>query len=98
MQQKKMDDYRPNYPKKLIRGAALTAAAILTVGGATACRAVFPTQTSGIVPYEDPTEEPEVVGYEYLDETVPETEPEGDAGRDGMPLLGKIMVPEEQMP
>ena len=38
MQQKKIEGYRPNYPKKLIRGAALTAAAMLTLSPALACR------------------------------------------------------------
>ena len=99
MQQKKMDAYRPNYPKKLIRGAALTAAAVMAVGGTVACTRLFPVQTMGDVPYEDPTEEPELAGDVYIDDSIPNGEdPEGDAsGRDGeeLPLMGKIAVPDE---
>ena len=100
MQQKKLDAYRPNYPKKLIKGAAITAAAVMTIGGTVACKAIFPVQTSGIVPYEEPTEEPELAGDVYIDDSIPEDDakPEGDAsGRSGeaLPLMGKIAVPEE---
>lgn len=100
MQQKKLDAYRPNYPKKLIRGAALTAAAVMAVGGTVACTRLFPVQTMGDVPYEDPTEEPLILdGDVMIDPAATDgTEPEGDAsGRDGeeLPLMGKIAVPDE---
>ena len=100
MQQKKLDEYRPNYPKKLLKGAALTAAAVMTIGGTVACTRLFPVQTMGDVPYEDPTEEPELAGDVYIDDTVPaEDGPEGDAsGRVGREpdLQGKIVVPDEE--
>ena len=55
MQQKRMTDYRPNYPRKALRGAALTAAALVAISGTTGCRK--PVQTSGIVAMPEPTEE-----------------------------------------
>ena len=97
MQQKKLDAYRPNYPKKLVRGAALTAAAVMTIGGTVACTRLYPVQTVGEVPYEDPTEEPALMGDVRIDDSLQDgTEPEG-SGRGGeeLPLTGKILVPED---
>ena len=50
MKQSKVRTYRPKYPKKLLKGAALTAAAMLAIGG-TACD----VRTGGIpMPAETP--------------------------------------------
>ena len=38
MQQRKLTGYRPKYPKKALRNAALTAAALVAMGGAAGCR------------------------------------------------------------
>ena len=37
MKQQKLTDYRPNYPRKALRGAALTAAALVAVGSMAGC-------------------------------------------------------------
>ena len=63
MKQKALKDYRPSYPKKLLRGTALAAAALLAVGGA-GCRARgnnaasngAPTPTEAPIPTEAPEE------------------------------------------
>ncbi len=63
MKQKALKEYRPSYPKKLLRGTALAAAALLAVGGA-GCRARTdgaaangaPTPTEAPIPTEAPEE------------------------------------------
>lgn len=37
MKQSKVKDYRPNYPKKLLKGAILTTAAAVALAGTTGC-------------------------------------------------------------
>ena len=81
MKQKTVDGYRPNYPKKLIRGAALTAAAMLTLSPALACRTA--PQISGDIVIDEPTEEPELSGAVAIDEPTPEPE-----------LMGEIAIDE----
>ena len=81
MKQKPVDGYRPNYPKKLIRGAALTAAAMLTLSPALACRTA--PQISGDIMIDEPTEEPELSGAVAIDEPTPEPE-----------LMGEIAIDE----
>ncbi len=81
MKQKPVDGYRPNYPKKLIKGAALTAAAMLTLSPALACRTA--PQISGDIMIDEPTEEPELSGAVVIDEPTPEPE-----------LMGEIAVDE----
>lgn len=58
MKQSKIKNYRPNYPKKFLRGTALAAAALLAVGGA-GCKAR--TDSAATTPAETPipTEAPE---------------------------------------
>ncbi len=59
MKQKALKDYRPNYPKKLLRGTALAAAALLAVGGA-GCRArTDSAAANGPTEAPIPTEAPE---------------------------------------
>lgn len=81
MKQKPVDGYRPNYPKKLIKGAALTAAAMLTLSPALACRTA--PQISGDIVIDEPTEEPELSGAVAIDEPTPEPE-----------LMGEIAIDE----
>ena len=81
MKQKPVDGYRPNYPKKLIRGAALTAAAMLTLSPALACRTA--PQLEGDIVIDEPTEEPELSGAVVIDEPTPEPE-----------LMGEIAIDE----
>ena len=59
MKQKALKDYRPSYPKKLLRGTALAAAALLAVGGA-GCRArTDSAAANGPTEAPIPTEAPE---------------------------------------
>ena len=81
MKQKPVDGYRPNYPKKLTKGAALTAAAMLTLSPALACRTA--PQISGDIMIDEPTEEPELSGAVAIDEPTPEPE-----------LMGEIAIDE----
>ena len=61
MKQQRLMDYRPNYPKKALRGAALTAAALVAMGGMTGCVRVktpgIALQTEGMVAVTEPPEE-----------------------------------------
>lgn len=61
MKQQKLIGYQPNYPKKVLRGAAMTAAAMVAIGGMTGCvRLKVPgveLQTEGMVAVPEPTEE-----------------------------------------
>jgi hypothetical protein len=63
MKQQKLTDYKPGYPKKALKSAALAAAAIMTIGAAAGCR-LAPVQTTGLVPMEEPG----------IEETVPPEE------------------------
>ena len=88
MKQTKLDGYRPNYPKKLVKGAVLTAAAMLAIGSATACKAILPeVHTDGLVPIAEPTEEPQLEGYVAPEETpLPDEE---------LVLSGDVMISPE---
>ena len=106
MKQKKVAYYRPNYPKKLIKGAILTTAAAVALAGTAGCE---PARTGGVpepVPTDelvldgevaiDPVEDDLELGGEPLPDETYDTEgdPEG-SGREGPALQGKIIVPEE---
>ena len=104
MKQKRMEEYRPRYPKKLIKGAILAAVAAVALTGATGCE---PLRTGGEplpVPTDelvldgeiaiDPGEDDlELLGEPAVDETGGEDD--GTTGREGPALQGKIAVPEE---
>ena len=92
MKQQKLIGYQPKYPRKAPRGAAMTAAALVAIGGVTGCRAPIPQnlQTEGMVAMPEPTEE-ELV----LDGDVAIADPTEEPA-----LLGKIAVtepPEEEL-
>lgn len=65
MQQKKVNGYTPKYPKKLLKGAALTAAAVMAINGS-ACR------TAGVPLLPD---EPDLAGDVYIDDLQPDETP-----------------------
>ena len=92
--------YRPNYPRKILRGAALTAAALVAIGGAAGCRAPIPgnLQTEGMVSMPEPTEQ-ELV----LDGEISVWEPTDDVELEGYmipetpasePMLVGFLLPE----
>lgn len=105
MKQKQINEYRPKYPKKLIRGAILAAAAAAAVAGTTGCD----TLRTGGVPEPVPTDELVLDGEIAVDPGEDELELGGEplpdesfddvddsVTRDGEPVLqGKIAVPEE---
>lgn len=65
MKQSKVRDYRPNYPKKLIRGAILTTAAAVALAGTTGCDM---PHTGGVpVPEPVPTDELVLDGETTID-------------------------------
>jgi hypothetical protein len=86
MKQQKLTGYQPRYPRKPLRGAAMTAAALVAIGGVTGCRVPIPSgvQTEGLVPMPEPTEQ-ELV----LDGEVAIAEPTEEPV-----LMGKIAVTE----
>ncbi len=60
MKQQQLIGYRPNYPRKVLRGAALTAAALMAMSGATGCQKAKtpePLATEGMVAVTEPPEE-----------------------------------------
>ena len=61
MKQQKMTDYQPKYPKKALRGAAMTAAALVAIGGMAGCVRVktpgIALKTEGMVAVTEPPEE-----------------------------------------
>ena len=92
MKQQKLTAYQPKYPRKPLRGAAMTAAALVAIGGITGCRAPIPQnpRTEGLVPMPEPTDQELVLDGEVAI-VEPTEEPE---------LLGKIAVtepPEEEL-
>ena len=92
MKQQKLTGYQPKYPRKPLRSAAMTAAALVAIGGVTGCRAPIPQnpQTEGLVPMPEPTDQELVLDGEVAI-VEPTEEPE---------LLGKIAVtepPEEEL-
>ena len=106
MKQKQVTEYRPNYPKKLIKGAILTTAAAVALAGTTGCE----LRTGG-VPMPEPTPGDELVldGEVAIDPGEDELELGGaplpdesfddvddSVTRDDEPALqGKIVVPED---
>ena len=87
MKQQKLTDYRPKYPRKPLRGAAMTAAALVAIGGAAGCRNLM---TSGVPMMPEPTDQ-ELV----LDGEVAIAEPTEEPI-----IMGKISVtepPEEEL-
>ena len=95
MKQRKIDEYRVNYPKKLLRGAILTTAAAVAVAGTAGCDML----RTGGVPEPVPTDELVLdgeVGYEDPDlllggEPLPEEEPTEEPM-----LMGKVAIPVEK--
>ena len=91
MKQQKLIGYQPIYPRKPLRTAAMTAAALVAMGGVTGCRLPIPrVQTTGMVPMPEPTEEELVLDGEVA---IPESTEEPA-------LQGKIVVtepPEEEL-
>lgn len=89
MKQQKISAYKPNYPKKLLKGAILMTAAAIALTGTAGCDRL----RTGGAPEPEPTDELVLdgeVGYEDPDlpgdESTPEEEPA---------LMGKIVIPEE---
>jgi hypothetical protein len=108
MKQSKVKDYRPNYPKKLIRGAILTTAAAVALAGTTGCDML----RTGGAPEPVPTDELVLDGEIAVDpgeeelalEGEPAVDENGDIimdgedesnGRGEPALQGKIVVPED---
>ena len=73
VKQQTLAAYTPNYPKKLLKGAALTAAAMLTLSPALACRTA--PQISGAIAIDEPTDVPMTTGLLLVPEPTPEEEP-----------------------
>lgn len=74
MLQKKVEGYRPNYPQKLIRGAALTLVAAASIG-AVGCEPALQGATtiaeppSIVEPTDMPNEDLTETGYIDIDDT-----------------------------
>ena len=98
MKRKQIADYRPNYPKRLLKGAILMTAAAVAVTGTTGCDQLRTGGEPLPVPTDELVLDGEIAidpGWEDADPT-PEPEPESEgSGREGPALMGKIVVPEE---
>lgn len=79
MKQQKLIGYQPKYPRKALRGAAMTAAAVVAMGGVTGCvRVKVPgaeLRTDGVVAVTEPPEEPLVLEGEVAVTEPPEVTP-----------------------
>ena len=86
MKQQKLIGYQPIYPRKPLRTAAMTAAALVAMGGVTGCVKVKATglQTEGMVAMPEPTEQELVLDGEVA---IAESTEEPA-------LMGKILVTE----
>ena len=87
MKQQKLTGYQPNYPRKALRGAAMTAAALVAIGGAAGCRNLM---TPGAPMMPEPTDQELVLDGEVA---IAETTEEPI-------IMGKISVtepPEEEL-
>lgn len=88
MKQQKLSGYKPNYPKKAIKGMTLAAAALLTIGAATGCRTMRPEpQIDGAIAVDDPTP--------GIEETLPpETLSPEELQTEGMVPIYEMETPE----
>ena len=91
MKQQKLTDYRPKYPRKPLRGAAMTAAALVAIGGVTGCRVPIP-KIPGMVPMPEPTDQELVLDGEVAI-VEPEPTPEMPLQTTGV-LLAPTATPE----
>ena len=89
MKQQKLTGYQPNYPRKALRGAAMTAAALVAIGGAAGCRNLM---TSGVPMMPEPTDQELVLDGEVAI-VEPEPTPEVPLQTTGM-LLAPTATPE----
>jgi hypothetical protein len=109
LKQTKISEYRPKYPKKLIKGAILATAAAVALAGTTGCESVRTGGEPGPVPtdelvldgetmidpgLDDNLMEPGEPAVDENGEIIMDEEPEGRT-RDGEEpaLMGKIVVP-----
>lgn len=89
MKQSKIKTYTPNYPRKLWKGTALAAAALMSIG-ATGCRAA-----SNAAPVEQPVnEQPTALSTEEPGELVLDGEVGIDPGEEDLVLEGEPAVDE----
>lgn len=89
MKQQKMSDYRPKYPKKALRGAAMTAAALVAMGGVAGCRKPD-ANIMGIATILTPTPEVLVLDGEVA---IPEPEPTPEVS---IQTTGVLLLPTDE--
>ena len=95
MKQQKLTGYAPSYPKKLVKGAVLTTAAILALGAGTGCRVIRgELQTSGAIAIDEPkpTEELVLDGEVAIDEPTEDLQLEGYVAPEDVPDPGAELV------
>ena len=94
MKQQQLLGYRPKYPRKPLRSAAMTAAALVAIGGVTGCRAPIPQnpQIEGMVAMPEPTDQELVLDGEVAI-VEPEPTPEMPLQTTGV-LLAPTATPE----
>ena len=81
MKQQKLNNYKPTYPKKTLKGMTLAAAALLALGTSVACSV--------------PNAEPELSGAVAVDEPgVEETVPPEEVQTEGMIPIEEMPTPE----
>ena len=97
MKQQKLTGYQPNYPRKVLQGAALTAATLLTMGSMVGCRQakVPELQIDGAISIEPPTWQELVLDGEVA---IPEpTEEPVLQGKFPIPTGDEVLVTEGEI-
>lgn len=94
MKQQKLNDYKPHYPKKSVRGMTLAAAALLTLGTTLGCRVSnTEPQIEGAVSIDEPGVEETVPPEELQTEgLIPIDETETPEPEDAPMLLGDVAI------
>ena len=109
MKQKQVTEYRPNYPRKFIKGAILATAAAVALAGTTGCDILRTGGEPEPIPPEELVLDGETTIDPGLDDNLMEPgEPavdengeiimdgeDGSDGREEPALQGKIVVPED---
>ena len=99
MKRQKLIGYAPNYPRKLFRGAALTAAALVAVGGLGGCGRLEPQVAGMMQIHTPPPEELTLDGAVAIGEPAEEPVLQGkiavtEPPEEELVLDGEVAIPE----
>ena len=97
MKRQQLADYRPNYPKKILKGAAITTASVLALGTSVACTEL---KTGGVAM---PADDLQIEGYimpepDPTDELILEGEVAIDEPTEELPALSGVVMTSPEIP